>query len=218
MSKASDKFISETETKLATARYTAREFLQIISHVTEKSFEKIVDVEKHQENIENDVPPMTSDDPLECFGIECDEDETDCTKSCAWIGKKIFVRSHVGIWGQHRGNCEFQTLRRNRERSWMIMENPRKSRTASEKFRQNRRNCKFRTSRSNPESSWMILKNPGKSGTVSWKSRQNWGNCKFRTSRSNPEWFWKILKKSWKSGTTSWKFPQNRGNYPWISW
>ena len=26
---------------------------------------------------------MTSDDPLECFEIECDEDETDCTKCFA---------------------------------------------------------------------------------------------------------------------------------------
>ena len=25
---------------------------------------------------------MTSDDLLECFEIECDEDETDCTKCC----------------------------------------------------------------------------------------------------------------------------------------
>ena len=83
MSKASDKFIREAEGKLATGRYTAQEFLQIVSHVTEKSFEKMADEEKNQENFENDVPLMTSDDPLECFEIECDEDETDCTKCCA---------------------------------------------------------------------------------------------------------------------------------------
>ena len=41
MSKASDKFISEAEGKLATGRYTAQEFLQIISHVTERPFEKM---------------------------------------------------------------------------------------------------------------------------------------------------------------------------------
>ena len=43
----------------------------------------MADEEKNQENIENDVPLMTSDDPLECFEIECDEDETGCTKCCA---------------------------------------------------------------------------------------------------------------------------------------
>ena len=43
----------------------------------------MADEEKNQENIENDVPLMTSEDPLECFEIECDEDETDCTKCCA---------------------------------------------------------------------------------------------------------------------------------------
>ena len=43
----------------------------------------MADEEKIQENIENDVPLMTSDDPFECFEIECDEDETDCTKCCA---------------------------------------------------------------------------------------------------------------------------------------
>ena len=40
MSKASDTFVSETEEKLATGRFTAQEFLQIVSHVTEKSFKK----------------------------------------------------------------------------------------------------------------------------------------------------------------------------------
>ena len=43
----------------------------------------MADEEKSQENIENDVPLMTSDDPLKCFEIECDEDETDYTKCCA---------------------------------------------------------------------------------------------------------------------------------------
>ena len=89
ISKASDKFISEAEGKLATGRYTAQEFLQIVSHVSEKSFEKMADEEKRQENIENDVPLMTSDDPLECVEIECDEDETDCTKCCACELEKI---------------------------------------------------------------------------------------------------------------------------------
>ena len=89
MSKASDKFISEAEGKLATGRYTAQEFLQIVSHVFEKSFEKMANEEKNQENIENDVPLMTSDDPLECFEIECDEVETDCTKCCACQLEKI---------------------------------------------------------------------------------------------------------------------------------
>ena len=83
MSKTSDEFISEAEGKLETGRYTAQEFLQIVSHVTDKSFEKMADEEKSQENIQNDVPLMTSDDPLECFEIECDEDETDYTKCCA---------------------------------------------------------------------------------------------------------------------------------------
>ena len=32
---------------------------------------------------------MTSDDPLECFEIECDEDETDCTKYFACELEKI---------------------------------------------------------------------------------------------------------------------------------
>ena len=37
---------------------------------------------KNEEN-EIDAPPMTVDDPIECFEIECDEDKTDCTKYCA---------------------------------------------------------------------------------------------------------------------------------------
>ena len=98
MSKASDKIISEAEIKLATGRNTAQEALQIVSHVTEKSFEKVADEEKNQEKIENDVPLMTSDNPLECFEIECDKDETDCTKCCACeLEKLIFVRNHVGV-------------------------------------------------------------------------------------------------------------------------
>ena len=40
MSEASDKFNTEAEETLATGCYTAQEFLQIISHVTEKSFEE----------------------------------------------------------------------------------------------------------------------------------------------------------------------------------
>ena len=83
MSEASDKFISEAEGKLATGPNTAQEFLQFVSHVTEKSFEKMANEEKNQESNGNDVPLMTSDDPLECFEIECDEHETDCTKRCA---------------------------------------------------------------------------------------------------------------------------------------
>ena len=43
----------------------------------------MADVEKNQKNIENDVSLMTFDDPLECLEIECDEDETDCTKCYA---------------------------------------------------------------------------------------------------------------------------------------
>ena len=35
MSEASDKFIFEAEEKLATGRYTAQEFLQIVSHIRE---------------------------------------------------------------------------------------------------------------------------------------------------------------------------------------
>ena len=73
MSEASDKFISEAEEKLTTGRYTAQEFLQIVSHITENSFEKMAAKEKNQENIENDVALMTSDDLLDCFEIECDE-------------------------------------------------------------------------------------------------------------------------------------------------
>ena len=46
MPKASDKFISEAEEKLATGRYTTQEFLQIVSHATEKSSEKMADEEK----------------------------------------------------------------------------------------------------------------------------------------------------------------------------
>ena len=48
MSIASDKFIREAEEKLATGCYTAQEFLQIVSHVTEKSFEKMADEENFQ--------------------------------------------------------------------------------------------------------------------------------------------------------------------------
>ena len=45
----------------------------------------MADEEKNQENTEKDEPLMTS----ECFEIECDEDETDCTKSCACELEKI---------------------------------------------------------------------------------------------------------------------------------
>ena len=76
---------------MALRRYTAQQFLQIVCYVTEKSFEKMADEEKNQEIIENDVPLMTSDDPLQCFEIECDEDETDCTKCCACELEKINV-------------------------------------------------------------------------------------------------------------------------------
>ena len=95
-SKASDKFISEAEEKLTTGLYTAQAFLQIVSHVTEKSIEKKADEERNQENIENDVPLMTSDDPLECFEIECDEDETNCTKCCACELEIIFCAKPCG--------------------------------------------------------------------------------------------------------------------------
>ena len=47
MYKASDEFISEAEEKLATERNTAQEFLQIVSHVAEKSFEIMADMEKY---------------------------------------------------------------------------------------------------------------------------------------------------------------------------
>ena len=40
-------------------------------------------LKKIKKNIENDVSLMTFDDPLECLEIECDEDETDCTKCYA---------------------------------------------------------------------------------------------------------------------------------------
>ena len=71
MSKASDKFISEAKEKLATGRcYTAQEFLQIVSHVTEETFEKMADEEKIQENSENEVPFMTFNDPLQYFEIK----------------------------------------------------------------------------------------------------------------------------------------------------
>ena len=57
----------------------------------------MADEEKNQENIENDVPLMTSDDPLECFEIESDEVETASIKSGARESEKklICMRSHV---------------------------------------------------------------------------------------------------------------------------
>ena len=42
----------------------------------------MANVEKNQENFGNIATLMTSDDRLECFEIECDEDETDCTECC----------------------------------------------------------------------------------------------------------------------------------------
>ena len=93
LSKASDKLISEAEEKLATGRYTAQEFLQIVSQVTEESFEIMADEEKNQENSETDEPFMTSDDPLQYFEIKSDEDETDCKKCCAWELGKINFRA-----------------------------------------------------------------------------------------------------------------------------
>ena len=97
MSKASHKIISDAEGRLATGRFTAQEILQIVSLVTEKSFEKMADGENNQENIEKDVRLMTSEDPLECFEIECDEDETDCTKCCAFeLEKNNFCANPCG--------------------------------------------------------------------------------------------------------------------------
>ena len=49
----------------------------------------MTDEEKNQGNTENDVPPVTSDELLECFEIECDEDETECTTCCACELEKI---------------------------------------------------------------------------------------------------------------------------------
>ena len=48
----------------------------------------MADEEKNQENIENDVPLMTSDDPLECFEIECGEELEEinfCAKPCGHL-------------------------------------------------------------------------------------------------------------------------------------
>ena len=41
-----------------------------------------------KKNIENDVPLMTSDEP-----IKCDEDKTDCTKCCACEWEIFFVQT-----------------------------------------------------------------------------------------------------------------------------
>ena len=75
---------------MATGRYKALDFLQITSHVTEISFEKMAVEEKNREIIENDVAFMTSDYPLECFENECDEDDIGCTKCCSYGSENFF--------------------------------------------------------------------------------------------------------------------------------
>ena len=80
---------------MATGRYTAHKILQIVSHITEKSFAKMADEEKNQENVENDMPLM-NDAPVRCFAIGCDEDETDCTKGCGCeLEKKLWACGHL---------------------------------------------------------------------------------------------------------------------------
>ena len=88
-------FICEAEKKLASRRYTAEEFLQIVSHLTE-IFRKIGRCGIEAKKTENDVPFMSSDDHLECFEIECNEDER-LNKIFASENEFIFARKHVGI-------------------------------------------------------------------------------------------------------------------------
>ena len=56
MPKASDKFNTDAEKKLAMEGYTAQEFVQIVSHVTEEPFEKMADVKKMKKILKMTCP------------------------------------------------------------------------------------------------------------------------------------------------------------------
>ena len=103
MTKASDKFISESERKLATGRYTAQEFLQIVSHVTRKSFEKNGRCGKKIKKI------LEMTYPLWPLTIPSNALKSNATKMrhtvqnvapMTWK-KIIFVRNHMGICCAH---------------------------------------------------------------------------------------------------------------------
>ena len=57
-SKIIDRYISEAEQKLQEERYTSMDFLKVVAHVTEKSFDKNHSIEGNQsaqaEEIENE--------------------------------------------------------------------------------------------------------------------------------------------------------------------
>ena len=82
-SKIIDRYISEAEQKLQEERYTSMEFLKVVAHVTEKSFDKNHSIEGNQsaqaEEIENEENDEMSLDEFN-FGLDCEETElTDFT-------------------------------------------------------------------------------------------------------------------------------------------
>ena len=98
-SKAADKFISKAEGKWATGRYTAQEFLQIVSHVTEKSFEKIAEEKKIRKILKMTCPlwpPTTPSNALTANAMKMRQ----TVQNVARVNWKnlIFVRNYVGVW------------------------------------------------------------------------------------------------------------------------
>ena len=98
MSKASDIFISEAEEKLATGRYSAQKFLQIVSHVTEKSFEKMADEEKIRKKLKMTCPlrpPTIPSNALKSNAMKMRQSVQNVAR--VKLRKLIFVRNQVGI-------------------------------------------------------------------------------------------------------------------------
>ena len=100
MFKASDELLVQLRKKLALGRYTANEILQIVSHVTEKSFEKMTDKEKNQEKFENYMPLMT-DDPSNALQLNATKMKQTVGKVAGLTSKNFFVQNHVGMWCEH---------------------------------------------------------------------------------------------------------------------
>ena len=79
MPKASDNFISRAEEKLERL-FTQRKIPTNLLPLNIETFRQNRRYQKIQDIYENDMPLITSDEPLECLGLQCDEHETDCTK------------------------------------------------------------------------------------------------------------------------------------------
>ena len=86
-SKRIDRYISEAEQKLE-GRYTSMEYLKVVAHVTEQSFDKNHMEEKENHDSQNEETDVSPDEYN--FGLDCDEtDLTDFT-FCSFCENRKF--------------------------------------------------------------------------------------------------------------------------------